>query len=141
MQAWKKACQEFHSSFDALAFPGGLTSAMSLLTKNDGGGIEAVVQFLEADPFFFRSGYLKAEMIKHLRRAPLNDDQKKRLQRVILARIHEKTRREFRWYCRLARSVTDAEFERQIAELAAESIPELVSRQARWVLDRIKSAQ
>lgn len=140
-KAWKLACHDFHTSFDSLAFPGGLGRAMSLLIKNNPDIIEQVVCFLEADPFFFRSGYLKADMIKHLRSSPLNEDQRKRLQKVILARIYEKARREFRWYCHLAKAVTDSEFERQITELVAESTPELISRQARWVLDRIKSAQ
>jgi hypothetical protein len=137
-EAWKRACAEFHSSFDALAFPGGLGRAMSLLAKQDPEIIEQVLQFLEFDPFFFRSGYIKVEFIRHLRHWPLTDDQKARLQKVIIARIYEKGRREFRWYCRLAKYVTDSEFEALIEQLAAVKEPKLVARQASWVLAQLK---
>ena len=138
LEAWKRACAEFHSSFDALAFPGGLGRAMSLLAKQDPEIIEQVLQFLEFDPFFFRSGYIKAEFIRHLRHWPMTGDQKARLQKVIIARVYEKGRREFRWYCRLAKYVTDSEFQAVIEKLAAVKEPKLVARQASWVLEQIK---
>ena len=138
---WRQACRDFHESFDNLAFPGGLSRAMGLLAKNDSDTIEQAVRFLEADPFFHRSGYIKADLIRHLRHRSLNTDQKIRLQRVIIERIHEKGRREFRWYCRLAKSITDPQFELQITNLATQKAPELISRQARWVLNQLKAAQ
>jgi hypothetical protein len=67
MTVWKEACRLFHTSYDALAFPGGLQSGMSLLEKNDVVAIQTTIEFLEVDPYFFRSGYLKAEMLKRLR--------------------------------------------------------------------------
>ena len=48
-RAWEEACRRFHTSYDALAFPGGLGNAMSLLGKNDPSTIEMVGRFLEAD--------------------------------------------------------------------------------------------
>jgi hypothetical protein len=135
--AWKEAAERFHASYDHLAFPGGLTRALSLLPKNDPTTIETAVRFLEADPWFFRSGYIKADLILHLRRAPLSEDQRTRLQSVILARIQGEHRREFRWYCRMARVVSSPSFERAVAELA-ESSAEFISRHARWVLAQLK---
>jgi hypothetical protein len=114
---------------------------MSLLAKKDAGTIEMVVRFLEADPWFFRSGYLKADMIKHLRQAPLNEGQRKRLQQVIMARIQrEDTPREFRWYCRLAPFVSDPTFEHQVAGLAEPS-GSVQSRHALWVLTQLRQAR
>lgn len=139
LQAWKSACQEFHSSFDRLAFPGGLNRALILLAKKDAEIIEQSVRFLEIDPFFFRSGYIKADIIRQLRNCQLTNDQKHRLREVIIARIHDKTRREFRWYARLARSVTSPEFEQRLVELSAPENLELISRQARWVLAQLRS--
>lgn len=136
-KAWEDACRRFHTSYDALAFPGGLGNAMSLLGKNDPSTVEMVVRFLEADPRYFRSGYHKEYMIKELRRASLTEDQRKRLQQVILARIQDrKTPREFRRYCRLARFVADADFERVVAGLAEPS-GSARSRPAQWVLAQI----
>ena len=138
-QAWQEACRRFHSSYDALAFPGGLGNAMSLLAKSDPAAIEMVVRFLEADPWYFRSGYHKEYMIKQLRKVLLTVEQRKRLQQVILARIHElKTPREFRRYCRLASFVSDENFERQVAGLAEQS-GSVRARHAQWVLAQIRS--
>jgi hypothetical protein len=136
-QAWKEACRLFHASYDALAFPGGLGKAMLLFEKRYPETIEMVVRFLEADPWFFRSGYHKAYMIKQLRQFPLSEDHRKRLQQVILARIESKeTPREFRSYCRLARYVSDADFERQVASLAR-APGQVRQRHAGWVLAQL----
>ena len=99
--------------------------------------IELAVQFLEADPFFFRSGYLKEDLLERLRWATLDKDQKRRLQQVILERICDsKTRREFRRYCRLAPFITDAEFEREITKLAGPSGAK--PERAQWVLEHLR---
>jgi len=135
--AWREACERFHARYDRLAFPGGLAKAMSLLAANDPNTIETAVRFLEADPWFFRSGYIKADILRQLRRAPLNNDQRDRLRQAILTRIRGEDRREFRWWCRLAPYVTDPEFERSITDLTLSSV-ELVSRHARWALEHLK---
>jgi hypothetical protein len=141
MLAWKEACQRFHNSYDALSFPGGLGNEALLLEKKDPTAIEMAVRFLEADPLFFRSGYIKAELLKHLRRVPVNEDQRKRLQGIILQRIeNKKTPREFRWYGRLAAVVTDREFEIRISEIAASS-EGVKSTHARWVIAQLASVK
>ena len=49
--------------------------------------VEAAIAFLEADPWFFRSGYEKQNIIRHLKRAQLSAAQRERLARVVLAAI------------------------------------------------------
>jgi hypothetical protein len=140
-EAWQEACLRFNTSYDALAFPGGIGIAMSLLEKNDPNTIEMVVQFLEADPWYFHSGYHKADMLKQLRHAPLSEVQRKRLQQVIVARIQEpETPREFRWYCHLAPFISDVDFERQVTGLA-ESADSVRARHAQWVWSQLRSAR
>src|ERR1051325_11588206 len=139
-EKWSEACRQFHSSYDQLAFPRGLGYSMQQLAKKDAETIEYAVQFLEADPMFFRSGYIKEEILEHLSRNPLNDDQKQRLRKVILERVRDTgTRREFRRYCRLAPIVSDADFEVEITKLAGPSGTK--PKHAQWVLDRIKQAR
>ena len=49
--------------------------------------IDTAIAFLEADPWFFRSGYEKQNLIRHLKRAQLSEAQRMRLARVVLAAI------------------------------------------------------
>jgi hypothetical protein len=110
---------------------------MRRLKDHDPGAIESAVAFLEVDPFFFRSGYIKEDLLEHLRWAPLDQDQKRRLQQVILARIRDpKTRREFRRYCRLAPFITEIEFEKEITRLAGPSGAK--PKRAQWVLEHLR---
>ena len=137
---WEEACRRFHAEYDSLAFPGGLGRAFSQVEAGDPTTIEMAVQFLEADPYFYRSGYHKVDFIKHLCKNHLSEEQKKRLQQVILSQIRDRDKREFRAYCRLARAVTDPAFQEQIDEMAGPSRG-TVPRHAQWVLDYLKSAQ
>lgn len=134
--SWEKACRRFHAEYDSLAFPGGIATAFEKLEARDPGTIEQVVQFLEADPFYFRSGYHKVDMIRSLCRMPLSEDQKKRLQQVVLSQIRGKDKREFRAYCRLAKAVADEAFCAAVSKLAGPSNG-TIPRHARWVLEHL----
>ena len=139
MEAWKEAARRFHESYDYLAFPGGLNESMRRLAEHDPVVIETAVKFLEVDPMFFRSGFIKQDLIKHLKKSALNNDQKERLQQVILARVREtNTRREFRHYCGLAVVVNDDSFEEEIKKLAGPS--GIKPKHAQWVLHRLQQA-
>src|SRR5215510_12924186 len=65
-ELWTLACQQFHSSYDQLAFPGGLEHQLNSLKQEDAQAVEMAVRFLEADPWFFRSGYIKEELLRSL---------------------------------------------------------------------------
>jgi len=84
MAAWKEAARVFHESYDRLAFPGGIAREFELLKAGEPTAIEMAVCFLEADPWYFRSGYHKADFLRLLRKHPLSDDQCARLRDVIL---------------------------------------------------------
>ena len=135
--AWRQACAAFHSNYDRLAFPGGLTRAYDLLEKPDAAIIEAAIAFLEADPYFFRSGYVKADLVRAVSKFPLDQRQQARLQQVIIGRIKGPTRREFRRYCNLAPHVSTSAFEQEIAELANAPDP-VTARNAAWVLEALR---
>ena len=136
-QAWEAACRSFHESFNRLAFPGGLGEAMQSLKAGNLASLEMAVRFLEADPRFFRSGYIKADLIRHIRKAQLSNEQRMRLQQVVLTRIQGQDAREFRSYCHLARAIADADFERQVVELAASPVSS-ISRHVKWVLAQLR---
>ena len=136
--AWEDACRQFFSEYDKLAFPGGLTHALSRLKTDDPTVIEQAVRFLEADPCYFRSGYNKVDIIRQLCRKPISSEQKKQLQQVVLQQIRGRDSREFRAYCRLAKAVADEEFYKETSELAARSVG-AVARRAQWVREHLDS--
>jgi hypothetical protein len=58
-------------------------------------GVEAAVQFLESDPYFFRSGYMQRETWHRLKRSPLTAKQERRLDVVAMKYLSRPIRREF----------------------------------------------
>jgi hypothetical protein len=93
-RAWELACSEFHRAFEELSFPGGPAMWGELVTGGSQ-GIEAAVQFLESDPYFFRSGYMQQATWHRLKRAPLTAKQKRRLDLVAMEYLSRPIRREF----------------------------------------------
>jgi hypothetical protein len=80
---WEKACAEFHSRYDALAFPGGHDGAVDRILNGEQFTIEAALCFLELRPYFFRSGYMFSKLLRKVKRASLTPDQVTRLQAVL----------------------------------------------------------
>ena len=137
--AWEETSRAFFARYDQLAFPGGLSRQFELLRRGDAEAIEMAVRYLEADPWYFRSGYYKADMLRCLRKHPLSEEQSSRLRRLILKRVRESRVRETRDYCRFAPKVTNSEFEAEIRSIAANS-NRLASRRAQWVIDCLRSS-
>lgn len=135
---WADACQRFHLSFDRLAFPGGLERELTLLKCGDAQAVEMAVRYLEADPWYFRSGYIKEQLLKELKGTALREDQRHRLRAVILERINKGCGREFRRYCRLARTLTTTEFAQRVRK-AMRSADVNISRRAGWVMTSLES--
>lgn len=82
---WSRACDEFHSQYDALAFPGGYTAALKKLQAGDSRAIEDGLAFLEVRPYFFRSQYIRTKLTRLLKHARLTARQAGRLQRALEA--------------------------------------------------------
>lgn len=114
---WEEACRKFHSSYDQLAFPGGLAAGVEQLKNGDPAAIETAIVFLSTDPYFFRSGYIKETILRYLNRVVLNKKQIEQVQAILLERIAGEGRREFRSYCRLAKKVIDEAFIAKIQKL------------------------
>jgi hypothetical protein len=78
-ERWKQACAVFHGSYDRLAMPGGYGSLQFGLAEGDPNAVETALCFLELRPYFFRSGYMFKALLRKVRRANLDEDQKLRL--------------------------------------------------------------
>lgn len=109
--------------------------------------IEAAIAFLEADPWFFRSGYEKQNIIRHLKRAPLTEEQRMRAARVVLAAIdghaagvpEGRDRVEFRHFGRLACGIWSDFLDEEVAR-RMQSDDRGVRRRAAWVAGAAISA-
>ena len=101
--------------------------------------IDVATAFLQADAYFFRSGYLKAAIIRRLKKAPLTGEQKRRLQGIVIERVKGPDRREFPAYCQLALAVRSPGLEEEVERMTADADPG-VRRRARWMMLRFASA-
>jgi hypothetical protein len=138
-EAWQEAARTFQTAYDKLAFPGGLSKELELLRDGEVTAIEMAIRFLEANPWYFRSGYHKADILKVLRKHPLSDDQCTRMRKVILERVRDRPVREMRAYARFAPKVSTPQLEAGITNIS-ENANHHAARHARWVLDCLKSA-
>lgn len=128
---WENAAQTVHDAIGA-AYPPGFWDAYLQVKAKDPAGLEHAVRFLEADPWFHRSGYIKSALLRYLRRIVLPDAYRERLQQVILAVVRRRDGREFIDYCRLARRLDTAAFRAILRELSTYPDP-AVRRRAGWV--------
>jgi hypothetical protein len=138
--AWQEAARAFSKEYDKLAFPGGLSREFELLRGGDVTAIEMAIRFLEANPWYFRSGYYKVDILKLLGKHPLSDEQGARMRKVILERVRDRPVREMRAYARFAPKVSTPEFEAEMTDIA-ENSNRHAARHAQWVIDCLKSAR
>lgn len=96
--------------------------------------VPTAIEYLESDPWFHGSGYIKANLIKFINRQELKPEWAKRLQKVVLAAVDREDRREFRSYCRLACKVNSEQLQVQLL-FRLEDKDGGVRRRARWMLD------
>lgn len=78
-----KACEEFQARYDSLAFPGGYEAGMNGIAQGDPDAWEAAICFLEVEPYFFQSQYIKKKLTRRLKRAALSKSQRMRLDSVL----------------------------------------------------------
>ena len=92
-----------------------------------------ILDFLEADPVFFRSGYMKESLLGELKKRTLDRREVERLQGIIFSVVRKPDRREFRRYCRVAATVDDQGFREKLRHLEVVDDAD-VRRRAAWVL-------
>jgi hypothetical protein len=131
-EAWAAACAQFHTAFDDLSFPGG-NAAWQGFIEGKAESIELAVAFVEADPHFFRSGYMKQYIWNRLKQVAVTADQEHRLEQVALQYLSKPIRREFWHMVRYARTRGSESFWNRISMLAVENDVSLSTR-AQWLL-------
>ena len=118
------------------AFPHDVPEMKRLIDAGHARALDTAIAFLVADPWFFRSGYLKADLIRAVKRANLGQLQRVLLQQVVGGGVRQRDRQEFRHYCRLACQLLSSDFLTQIESLRKDADPD-IRRSARWVEDAL----
>jgi hypothetical protein len=119
----------------------GFRAALAAVRSGDRSGLEYAVRFLEADPWCFRSGYVKAQLIPLVAQFELDPAIRERLARTVLSVVDDpRPRREIRRYGILARSVATPALRQQLEQRLAAA-----DRQVRFnagqVLTRMELAE
>jgi hypothetical protein len=83
---------------------GDIHSALKNVRGGEPAAIERCLTFLEADPRYFRSGYVKESIWRRFMHAPLTDHQRRRVEDVALGYIGRRLTREY-WY--MARTMAE----------------------------------
>jgi hypothetical protein len=135
-QRWLKAIEAFHLTCEQ-AYP-------ETLRQFDKGHLPVsevdtgdILDFLEADPVFYRSGYVKQKLLKDLKRRKLEASEIARIQAIILGIVCQPDhRREFTDYCKVAVAVADEDFRKRLQKLASGRETRIATR-AGWMLAAI----
>lgn len=106
LSAWKDACSAFRSHVS------GIDPLIDRVYEDseliDQELIEFAITFLELNPMFFRSGYIKEEMLRKLKRSSLSEKQCERLRTILIDAVNNRGTREFRRYCRLLPKISNS---------------------------------
>ena len=108
-EAFKEARRCFYRPYEGLG---------SRIRRGDRAAIDDAVGFLEADPWCFRSGYVKAELMGALANCRLPGDARDRLRRVVLHRVMNPEPRLGRPVGQLAHNVWDESLASQVRAIA-----------------------
>ncbi|MEL6335519.1 MAG: hypothetical protein AAFQ88_02615 [Pseudomonadota bacterium] len=123
---WEAATQAFHEH---------RTLVSDLLDDCLEHGIEGDAErrlfafdFIDCDPFFFRSGYALETLLRRMKALSLTDDEIGILRRLVLRRIDRGGRREFKCVCRLIPLIDGSVFREEIAARSRSDRPRLGQR-------------
>ncbi len=100
--AWKEATVRWRAARAAM-YPDGFLADLRALRNGDLNTVDPALAFLERDPWCFRSGYVKADLMRYIARIELTAQQRERVELVLLHAVDAGDRREFGRACQLAR--------------------------------------
>ena len=100
------------------------------LASGDADAKESAIKFLEFDPYYYRSGYIKSKLLVRLKHIKLTASEIKRLQKVVCnAILSPLPKSEFKYYARLLKNIGTPEFRAKLQNLSVPDLPYLKARQ------------
>jgi hypothetical protein len=115
-----EAARRFHRALDA-AWPPGFFEELRRCARGEPEGLDDVLDFVEACPRFFRTGYILDKAMRFLPRPPRTAAQTQRLQNIVFAAVARSLRVPFRSVPALARSVDSPTFREKLRVLTHSS--------------------
>ncbi len=129
---WEDAYRIFRTAV-GLMYADDFMERIERLRQGDSAQVDFAIEFLEADPWCFRSGYVKQRLLEILPRHSFDELQLTRLEAVLLSVVDVGDRREFRAACRLARRLQSQRVRRGLHDrLVAGN--DGVARRSLWML-------
>ena len=89
--------------------------------------------YVDYDPYFFRSGYILESLLQRIKKCALTDAEKTSLQRLLLNRIETCALRNFRHICRLIPMIERDGFHAEVCNRAKSTDPQ-IRRRAEFAL-------
>ena len=103
---------------------------LSAIAAGNADAKESAIRFLEFDPYYYRSGYIKSKLLVRLKNIKLSASEVKWLQKVICnAIVSQQPKCEFKYYARLLKNVGTPEFRQKLQALPVPGLPYLKARQ------------
>ena len=102
---------------------------LAALSSGDADAKESAIKFLEFDPYYYRSGYIKSKLLVRLKNIKLSASEVKRLQKVVCnAILSPLPKSEFKYYARLLKNIGTPEFRAKLQNLSVPDLPYLKAR-------------
>ena len=109
---------------------------LSTLASGDADAKESAIRFLEFDPYYHRSGYIKSKLLVRLKHIKLTASEIKRLQKVVCnAILSPLPKSEFKYYAGLLKNIGTPEFRLKLDALSVPALPYLQERKNRCLQD------
>ena len=122
---------EERAAREALHSPEFESAIESLRLGEAGAAADWAIAYLEADPWHFRSGYLKASLSRWLRQVPLSEEQRGRLRAAILESLPKGPRIDLTETRKLARRLDTPAFRASLERLTTHPDPGTADRARR----------
>lgn len=135
-EAWQRAAARFHG-YESMLEPW-LRHVETDALSADSDLRDFVLAYLEADPDFFRSGYIKQRLMKKMKSARLEKRERARLSAIVIDALQRPEVRAFKDYCRLAAAQCLSDV-RDAALAQSESDNEQLALRAGLLLARYES--
>ena len=137
IERWEKAVKDW-KEFSGFGYPETKfyffenQTFLAALSAGDADAKESAIKFLEFDPYYYRSGYIKSKLLVRLKNIKLSASEVKRLQKVICnAIVSPQPKCEFKYYAGLLKNIGTPEFRKQLQHLSVPKFPYLHERKER----------